>query len=54
MVANPQLGLKVRIFPGYTPATYDVSLTGTDITSYVRLEEGISFNRGSGDETSFP
>jgi hypothetical protein len=54
MVANPQLSLIVRMFPGYTPATYNVSLTGTDITSYVRLEEGISFNRGSGDETSFP
>lgn len=54
MVANPQLSLKVEIFPGYTPATYTGSLSGTDITSYVRLEEGITFNRGAQDETSFP
>jgi hypothetical protein len=42
------------MFPGYTPATYTASLSGTDITSYVRLEEGITFSRGSSDETSFP
>ena len=53
-LSNPQLSLKVRIFPGYTPATYTTSLVGTDITSYVRLEEGVTFNRGAQDETSFP
>jgi len=54
VVANPQLGLIVRIFPGYTPSTYRNETPGTEITSYVRLEEGISFNRGAADETSFP
>ena len=53
-LSNPQLSLKVRIFPGYTPSTYTTSLVGTDITSYVRLEEGVTFNRGAQDETSFP
>lgn len=54
MVANPQLGIYVRIFPGYTSSTYSASSTITDITSYVRLEEGISLTRGATDETSFP
>lgn len=54
MVANPQLRLKVEIYPGYTPATYVYTLTsGTDITSYVRLEEGITYSRGASDETSY-
>lgn len=54
MVPNPQLLLKVEIYPGYTPATYVFSLTsGTDITSYVRLEEGMTYSRGASDETSY-
>jgi len=54
MVANPQLGLVVRIFPGLTWDTYRTDESGTDITSFVRLEEGISLSRGATDETSFP
>jgi hypothetical protein len=54
MATNPQLNIKVRIFPGITPDTYYNSLSGTDITALVRLQDGITFSRGASDETSFP
>jgi hypothetical protein len=51
-MANPQLRLKFEVGFSATPASDITTVTWTDITAYVRLNDGVSMTRGRQDETS--
>ena len=51
-MANPQLSVKVEIGFAATPSSDITTVTWTNVTSWLRLSDGITLQRGRQDETS--
>lgn len=50
-MANPQLGITAHIGLAATPASDITAVTWTNVTSYLRLQDGVILSRGRQDET---
>lgn len=50
-MANPQLGITCHIGFSATPASDITAVSWTDVTAYLRLQDGVSLTRGRQDET---